>query len=74
MKKRILLVLFSVAAVALVGVGVLSAMLLQHRVVLPSATTEEGACIYIDADDDVDSVRAKSALGWRFDWYARLMD
>ena len=74
MKKRILLVLFSVAAVALVGVGVLSVMLLQHRVVLPSAATEEGACIYIDADDDVDSVRAKSALGWRFDWYARLMD
>ena len=40
-------VLAAVLAVALVGVGVLSAMLLQHRVVLPSAATEEGACIYL---------------------------
>lgn len=33
--------------------------------------TEEGAFIYIDRDDTVDSVRTKSALGWHWDVYSR---
>lgn len=72
MKKRFLFAVLAVAAVALAAAALMM-LLLLHRVSLP-AGADEAACIYIDEDDDVDSVRAKSALGWRFDWYARLMD
>lgn len=36
-------------------------------------SSEQAEYIYIDENDDADSVKAKSRLGWRFDWLGKIM-
>ncbi|MBR6128377.1 MAG: endolytic transglycosylase MltG [Bacteroidaceae bacterium] len=39
----------------------------------PSGDEAEGRLIFIDRDDSMDSVKAKSELGWRWDLYSKVM-
>ena len=55
------------------GAGILCASLCLHKVRLPAEEAGTPTYIYIDTDDDVDSLRTKLDLGWRFGWYARAM-
>ncbi len=36
--------------------------------------SEQTEYIYIDGDDDLDSLKTKSKLGWRFDWMKKAME
>ena len=38
-----------------------------------TASDVESYSIYVDQDDTADSIRTKSGLGWRFDFYNRIM-
>ena len=65
-KQHILMACAGMAVAAAIATGV-AAALLFHRVTTPTGY------LYVDADDTLDSLREKSALGWRFDVYRRLM-
>lgn len=60
------------AIIILVGIAVfLTLSLITAKV--PNNGNEAEQLIYIDRDDTVDSIRTKSALGWRWDVYSKVL-
>ena len=68
-KKTILIVAFAVSIVATIVLLALEWTTTMHKM----NTSEQTEFIYIDGDDDLDSVRVKSKLAWRFDWLSKMM-
>lgn len=74
MKKKYLLISAAGIALALLAAaGGTLASLLCHRVDHSALCGDENPFIYIDTDDNVDSLREKTAMGWRFDAFQRVM-
>lgn len=70
MKRKILWFAIAVTFI-LIGIAVFTIFSL----ITPKAPNEEsgkGRLIYIDRDDTMDSIRTKSALGWRWDVYNKV--
>ncbi len=72
-RRKILYLAGAAVLLPVVAAGVFCTSLLTHRVSPPTVTAGEPAYIYIDGDDNVDSLREKSAIGWRFGIYSRAM-
>ena len=74
-KKTIWIVL--AALIVLAACTIFTLLLLTGKVTSPQESSSEeessGWLIYIDRDDSADSVRAKSALGWRWDIYNKVL-
>ena len=71
MKRKILWALIG-AIIILIG----SAVLFTLSLITAKAPNEDGGkgrLIYIDRDDTADSVRTKTALGWRWDVYSKVL-
>ena len=62
--------LIGVLAVIAAGVALFVFYLVSTKA--PNDVTEGGRLIYIDRDDNVDSVKTKSELGWRWDIYNKV--
>ena len=69
--KKTLLWVAGGAVVILAGVALFVYSLMTVKV--PSHEGGQEQYIYIDRDDTVDSVRTKSALGWRWDAYSKVL-
>ena len=72
MEKKKKTILIGACAVSIVATIVLLALewtTTMHKM----NTSEQTEFIYIDGDDDLDSVRVKSKLAWRFDWLSKMM-
>ena len=74
-KKTIWIVL--AALIVLAACTIFTLLLLTGKVTSPQESSSEeessGWLIYIDRDDSADSVRTKSALGWRWDIYNKVL-
>lgn len=68
-KKTISILAVTLALTA--AIAALACSLLTAKV--PAADGQESRIIYIDRDDTPDSVRTKSALGWRWNLYTKLL-
>ena len=70
MKRKILWLVIGLAII-LIGIAVFTTLSLINSKA-PNEENGKGRLIYIDRDDTADSVRTKSALGWRWDVYSRV--
>ena len=71
MKRKILWTLIG-AIIIVLGVAVFFTLSLMTAKI-PSTDGEAEQLIFIDRDDTADSIRTKSALGWRWDVYSGIM-
>ncbi|MBO7137089.1 MAG: endolytic transglycosylase MltG [Bacteroidaceae bacterium] len=70
MKRKILWLVIGLAII-LIGIAVFTTLSLINSKA-PNEENGKGRLIYIDRDDTADSVRTKSALGWRWGVYSRV--
>ena len=70
MKRKILWLVIGLAII-LIGIAAFTTLSLINSKA-PNEENGKGRLIYIDRDDTADSVRTKSALGWRWDIYSKV--
>lgn len=75
MKKKYITIGICITAVFLLQltVATLANTIIYHKSELGESAEKSSAVIYIDNDDTLDSVKIKSLLGWRFDFYHNIM-
>ena len=70
MKRKILWLVIGATIIVIGAAAITAVSLITAKV--PSGENEVGRLIYIDRDDTADSVRTKSAIGWRWSVYTKV--
>ena len=74
MKKRTIWGVCIVATLLFTAfLGAFAYSITYHKPELPTSSDNSDCVIFIDNDDTSDSVKTKSNLGWRFDFYKKVM-